>query len=170
MDDRGTRPLIYLVVIALAIGAVVLAVVAVQSLNSPQQAALSEYVRNQYAIQPGLVVSQVVQAGHPDQFTPDMSGPVVGSSNFYQLSTSAPQGTATANQAQPPQPLRPLPYPPTQLVCVLLGSNKGASVVFVALHQDAGNAQWLVHQARYPWPSDQLRAQLDTLGCVIPPS
>ncbi len=163
MDNRSTRPLIYVIIIVLVAVVAVLAVVAISSLHSPQQDALSQYVRYQYAIQPGLVVSQVVQASHPERFTADMSGPVFGTSSFYQVGTSVPASTPGVVAQSSGQ--RPLPYPPQQLACVLLGSLKGDSVVFVALHQDMYNAQWLVHQSRYPWPSAELKAQLATLGC-----
>ncbi|HEY3343064.1 MAG TPA: hypothetical protein VGK81_13635, partial [Anaerolineae bacterium] len=79
MQSNNTKPLIFFVIIAMVIGATVLAIVAIQSLHSPQQDTLSQYVRGLYSVQPGLVVSEVVQAGQPNQFTASMSGDVYGS-------------------------------------------------------------------------------------------
>ena len=166
MDNRSTRPLIYVIIIVLVAVVAVLAVIAISSLHSPQQDALSQYVRNQYTIQSGLVVSQVVQASHPERFTADMSGNIFGASSFGQAGTTVSASTPGASGPAGQSPGQPaLPYPPKQLACVLLGSRKGASVVFVALHQDALHAQWVVHQARYPWPSVELKAQLNAVGC-----
>jgi hypothetical protein len=58
--------------------------------------------------------------------------------------------------------LRPLPFPPEEVWCVLLGRGSQATssgVVFVALHQDIHNADWVVHEtAGDPFSPDSLNA------------
>jgi hypothetical protein len=164
MANRNTKPLIFFLIIAMVIGIVVLAIVAFQSLHSPQQDALSEYVQHIYRQQPGLVVSQVVQSNLPGRFTAAMSGDVYGSGDYFHVDMPYSYGTVVS---QTGSSSRPLPYPPEQLACALLNSNNGPSVVFVALHGDDYKAAWFVHQARYAWPSDELRAQLDAIGCAF---
>jgi hypothetical protein len=166
MENRNTKPLIFFAIMGMVIGAAVLAIVAVQSLHSPQQDALSQYVRVQYARQPGLVVSQVVQAGLPGKFTASMSGDVYGSGSYFHVDMPYTYGTVVS---QTGNSSRPLPYPPEQLACVLLGSNQGPAVVFIALHGDDYKADWFVHQSRAAWASDELRAQLNALGCEFKP-
>ena len=160
MDSRGTKPLLFFAIIGLVIGVGVLAIVAVQSLHSPQQDALSQFVSYEYSLRPGLVVSQVVQASRPREFTATMSGDVYGAGTYFHVDVPY-SGDQTGNST------RPLPYPPEQLSCVLLGSSKGDKVVFLALHGDDYIANWFVHDARYAWPSDELKAQLATIGCVF---
>ncbi len=162
MGSQNTKPLIFFVIIGMVVGVTVLAIVAIQSLHSPQQDALSQYVAGLYSVQPGLVVSQVVQAGQPSKFTAAMSGHVYGSGVYFHVDMPFSFG---ATVSQTGSSSRPLPYPPEQLACVLLGSNKGPAVVFLALHGDDYKADWFVHQSRDAWPSDELRAQLSTLGC-----
>lgn len=162
MGSHNTKPLIFFVIIGMVIGVTVLAIVAIQSLHSPQQEVLSQYVNRIYSLQPGLVVSQVIQAGQPGKFTASMSGDVYGSGTYFHVDMPFSFGAVVS---QTGSSSRPLPYPPEQLACVLLGSSKGPAVVFLALHGDDYKADWFVHQARYAWPSDELRAQLSTLGC-----
>lgn len=164
MGSHNTKPLIFFAIIGMVIGVTVLAIVAIQSLHSPQQDALSEYVQHVYSQQPGLVVSQVVQAGLPGKFTTAMSGDVYGSGEYFHVDVSYAYGTVVS---QTGSASRPLPYPPEQLACVLLNSNKGPSVVYMAMHGDDYKAAWFVHQARYAWPSGELQAQLSTIGCTF---
>jgi hypothetical protein len=50
---------------------------------------------------------------------------------------------------------------------LLTGSIGQQSIVFVVLHEDMYNPDWLVHEARTPWPSDELHGILDTIGCSV---
>ena len=155
---RFIFPMIIVLVIALTI----LAFVAAQSLNSPQQTALSEYAAYLYRTRSTLVkVIQVVPAARPDKFTSEMSGPVLGNNPYYRVD----QVFTEEYRAKSGQ--RALPYPPQDLSCVLLGAKESSSVIFVALHQDLYNAQWLVHESRDLWPSDALLAQMEQVGCVF---
>jgi hypothetical protein len=162
VESHNTKPLIFFVIIAMVIGVTVLAILAIQSLHSPQQDALSQYVRGLHSIQPGLVVSEVVQAGQPNKFTASMSGDVYGSGTYFHVDMPFSFDTTVS---QTGSSSRPLPYPPEQLACVLLGSNTGPIVVFLALHGDDYKADWFVHQSRFAWSSNELQAQLSTLGC-----
>jgi hypothetical protein len=159
-ENRFKRVL-FPMIIVLVIGVAVLAIMAVQSLNSDQQRALGQYLRAYGATHSGVSVSQIVAARQPVAFSAEMSGPVYGDSPFFRTDvryTREITGQAGA---------RTLPYPPTELSCVLLDSAQGRSVVFVARHSDLYNAEWLVHEARNPWPSPALSAQLAALGCDL---
>jgi hypothetical protein len=48
---------------------------------------------------------------------------------------------------------------------VLLDSGQGRSVLFVVLHENLYNAQWLAHDAKYPWQSAELQTQMAEIGC-----
>jgi hypothetical protein len=65
---------------------------------------------------------------------------------------------------------RPIPYPPEELQCVLLGVGvgEGEEMVFLALHNDMYSGDWLVHQSKSAWPGDELKAQLGAVGCDLP--
>lgn len=153
---------IFPVIIALVIALVILAFVAVQSLNSPLQTALSEYTAYLYRSRSTLVqVRQVVPATRPQKYTAEMSGPVLGNSPYYNVDQDY-SGVSGQHSGK-----RALPYPPLELSCVLLGSEKGNSVIYVALHQDMHNAQWLVHESRDLWPSDALLSQFEQVGCAF---
>ena len=152
-------PVILLVLVA---GAGILFVIASQAQYSPQQAALSAYLRYYSTQAHGITVKAIVKAARPDRFTAGMSGPVIGQSPYYRTDVSYAGGSRMD------EALRPVPYPPLEMSCVLIGAEQGDTVVFVAMHQDMYNADWLVHQARAAWPGDELNAQLATVGCDFP--
>ncbi len=62
--------------------------------------------------------------------------------------------------------LQPIPYPPEQVVCVLLEGNGQRELVYVALHNSLYNADWIVHISPEPWGSAILQSHLQILGCT----
>jgi len=77
---------------------------------------------------------------------------------------------------------KPLPYPPDDLRCVLLqasgshnkpfdsanaGTGSQYAVVFVGLHNDLYNGAWVVHESAYHFPSPELNATLEEVGCML---
>jgi hypothetical protein len=151
---------IYPMLIVLVMALVVLAFVAFQALRSPQQDALSAHLRYLYQSQGKAVsVVQIVPALHPERFTMENSGAVYGDSMYFQVDQhyTEPYRQITGQ--------RPLPYPPAQVSCVLLDSGQGRSVLFVVLHENLYNAQWLAHDAKYPWQSAELQTQMAEIGC-----
>ena len=156
----------FVAVIALPIMALVILgiIFASQSWYTPHQVALSNYLAARG--RPGTTVKAMVQASQPSNFSREMSGAIVGDSVYYQVSQQdAFSLVATPGGIGQPSSKRPLPFPPETLWCVLLGSSQGDAVVFVALHRDMYNAQWLAHEAKNAWQGDELKAQLGAIGC-----
>ena len=156
-----SKPVV-LVALLLAAFLVIAALIFSQALYSPSEAALSSYLRYYSSSHSGATVKAIVTARSPSRFTADMSGLVIGDSPYY--NTDLGKGGATRES----QGQRALPYPPDELRCVLLGSSQGDDVIFVALHRDLYNADWLVHQAQDRWSSEALQAQLSAVGCDFP--
>ena len=76
----------------------------------------------------------------------------------------------------------PLPYPPDDLWCILLQvshpqtstfdtakveTGSEYAVVFVGLHVDLYNGAWVIHESADPFPSPELNATLDEVGCKL---
>jgi hypothetical protein len=139
-------------IIGLVVALAILAMALVDVLYSPARSALGRYVRYYSAMEPGLRVSETVPSSRPGNFTPEMSGPVFDGSSLLNVKDTPAAGDQ-------------LRYPPEQLYCALLSSRQGSSVVYVALHTQLYYAQWLVHQATFPWPSGDLQTQLAIVGC-----
>jgi hypothetical protein len=106
-----------------------------------------------------MTVSAVGRATHPEEFARELSGATFGDSRFY--STDYTSGG-------PPHEARPLPYPPDDIMCVLLQQGSTREVVFVAHHVDLYNADWIVHEAQGAPFAAPVRNQLAGLGCALP--
>jgi len=144
--------------LVLVAAVVVLILVVATRGPSPRDAALSRYLVYFNPIAQGVRVTSFVRATHPTKFTAGMSGPVVGNSVYR---TDVRYLGDKGGDGQ-----RSLPYPSNDVSCVLLtGSSEKQWIVFVVLHEDMYYTDWLVHEARSPWPSDELRTTLDTIGC-----
>ncbi|MCL4504841.1 MAG: hypothetical protein M1140_02300 [Chloroflexi bacterium] len=151
---------VYILLLMLCVAVGILVITIVGSMNPSQQTTLNAYLRYYAPSEPGLRVLQSVRALRPTLFTPEMSGLVFGVTSHYYVDVPPSSGWIAG---------RPLPYPPEQMYCTVLESSRGQSVVFVALHGDDYNADWLVHQSRAPWPSGELNAQLASVGCQFKP-
>ena len=173
MERKGMRRSILIAVLILlaAIGVVVLAVLPDKAgLAAGCQAALDQYLA--YKNEPELRMQSADKASKPSSFHPEMSYTSFGNSVFYQTDENYQEASSEAE----PTPissisdLRPLPFPPEEVWCVLLGRGSQATssgVVFVALHQDIHNADWVVHEtAGDPFSPDSLNAA-SAIGCDL---
>jgi hypothetical protein len=125
------------------------------------QARLNEYLADQFW--PGtMAVQSVVRAHKPWRFTEEMTSGAFGDSVHFQTT-------------QYSDTLGALRFPPDEVWCVLL-ERKGITVeeappsivVFVALHMDMYNADWIVHEAVGSRSSPGSRSILSTIGCDLP--
>ncbi len=98
-------------------------------------------------------------AALPGNFSPAMSAESYGDNIIFETSRSLSSEVSTT--------LQPVPYPPSQVMCVLLSVNGQQQLVFVALHHSLYNADWIVHISSDSWGSSALQQNLDTLGCSL---
>ena len=136
-------------------------------------AALDKYLAyKNVTLAEGLSVESTVKATKPGGLTQDVSLAVYGDSVFYQTDEDYQKssGDAEATDYWATDDRRPLPYPPEEVWCVLLNRNAGASqygAVFVSLHQDIHNADWVVHEVE-PDPFTPASIQVASdLGCDL---
>lgn len=123
-------------------------------------------------------VQQIVHAARPWNLTPQMSRATFGSSVVYQTTTNYDvPGRFGLRATATPWPrefssrrggLRPLPFPPVDVWCVLLRQAGDASpgVVFVAEHHDIYNADWILHEPNAE-SRPELNAILSSVGCDL---
>lgn len=97
------------------------------------------------------------RAASPASFTTAMSAETYTDSPVFQ-SNHGPNASYSAA-------LESLPYPPEEVVCVLLKGAGQQQLVYVALHNSLYNADWIVHVAPEPWGSPILQSHLASLGC-----
>lgn len=137
------------------------------------QSALDQYLayRN-VSLSEGLSVKSTVKATKPGGMTQDVSFAVYGDSTYYQTDENykkTSDGTE-ATTVWSKQELRPLPYPPEEVWCVLLersAASPAYGAAFVSLHQDIHNAGWVVHEVRPdPFDPESIRVASD-LGCSL---
>jgi hypothetical protein len=121
---------------------------------------LDEYLADQFW--PGaMAVQSVARAHKPWRFTEEMTSGAFGDTVHFQ----------TTNYSDTLGALR---FPPDEVWCVLLES-KGitveeappSSVVFLALHMDMYNAEWIVHEAAGRPSSPELGSILSTIDCDL---
>lgn len=153
-------PVLLLVVLAFAVTA---QIPQAAGLPARVETRLSQYVDSPFAPD-GTSVVRVVRARKPWSFTKEMSGRVLGDSVYFQTDHSL----IPARSGGP----SPLPFPPKELWCALLecpdGSTLGShTILFVGLHMDIYNGDWLVHEARDP-TSPELRRFITMIGCDLP--
>jgi len=116
------------------------------------QAALNKYLNyRNVTLGEGLSVKSTVKAEKPGGLTQDVSLTVYGDSVFYQTDEDYQEssGDAQATDYWTTDGRRPLPYLPEEVWCALLSRSAEApeyGVVFVSLHQDIYNADWVVHE------------------------
>jgi len=163
---------ITVVVVLLVPAALVGLIVSRQARLPPEwQAGLDEYVDHLEARSSGPVdVRTVVQARDPTRFGRDMSRAVTGESVIFQTDYDY-TGEADSGGA------RPLPFPPEEVWCVLLErdlsaldgvtSDTGYAVLFVALHQDMYNAEWMIHWGTDDVFAPDFRERLSEIGCEL---
>jgi hypothetical protein len=151
------------------LGAVVLAQIPTETGPPPTaQIRLDQYLHDSEFGGEAEVLA-LERARRPWQFSRDLGYTSYGYSVYYQTDAGGPDDD--------PGNRLPLPYPPQELWCVLLARDGYASgevrveqpnaVVFVGLHMDLYNADWLVHGEARDLDSGRLREHLDRLGCEL---
>jgi hypothetical protein len=108
---------------------------------------------------PSYHVESTASAAQPGNFTEAMSVETYSDTPLFQTSS----GSSTSYSAE----LEPLPYPPEQVMCVLLHDGSQLQLVYVALHNNLYNADWIVHISPDPWGSQTLQFNLTSIGCSI---
>lgn len=143
-----------------------------------------------------VIIEQAVQARTPSHFTPEMNFHTYGgalcyyavdeTSDSYPSTRSVPYlasdlttGTLLNPYSNSPysstttgsgfRTSRPIPYPPTEVWCVLLklASEDTYSVVFANLHQDMYNAQWIIHEGEKAPFSQAFLDRVASFGCDL---
>jgi hypothetical protein len=153
------RTLIFIPLILL-----ITAVVVVIFFNLPQEPAWKAML-NQYLAfltnsgRHSYQVISVASASSPGNFTPSMSAQTYNESVVFQSTQGSVSGYAVG--------LQPVLYPPQQLICVLLNVDSQQQLVYVALHNNPDDANWVVHISSESWGSPLLPVQLSSIGCSL---
>jgi hypothetical protein len=144
------------------------------------RAALDRYLTSENAVAPQPAsAAQVVHALRPGRFEASSSSASIGASFYFRttrgyrsaaipnpliLTTSSlPSGATDGSLGA-----RALPFPPADLWCVLLDEVGGKGrAVFLALHEDIYNADWIVHETSGAPGDAALTARLATVGCNL---
>jgi hypothetical protein len=144
------------------------------------RAALDGYLTSENAVAPQpAIVKQVAHALRPGRFDASFSSASIGAS-FYFRTTRAYRSVAIPNPlilTTSPLPDgaseggrgdRALPFPPRDLWCFLLNEEGGnGRVVFLALHEDMYNADWIVHESAGAPGEATLTSRLAAVGCDL---
>jgi len=129
-------------------------------------------------------VQQVPYASQPWNFTAAMATAAYGDSILFPAGihqAKAITDTILSWQAPASETLTswsgvPLIYPPDDLFCVLLHKRNAANVqagerplavLYLALHRDLYNAEWVLHESPEPIPSPALAGALRAVGCKL---
>jgi hypothetical protein len=171
MIKRGRIVLLAGVLLALVLIAIVVAIVLPDRRGIPSgtQSALEAYLSYASSTRSQiLTVDQVRKAAYPGRLNSSMSYDSLGDSAYYRTSISYTHDA-------PAGPM-PLPYPPEQVWCALVVLGPGGAtgdsqaargVVFVALHQDIYNADWVVHEAAPDVFSERSFEVAGAIGCRL---
>ncbi len=167
MNKRG------LVAMAVGVALVLLALLLIFVLSpsgqrSTWETALSDYLTYKRTLfGKSFAVSLSMQARTPMAFTEAWSGATFGDTQYYAVDYLY---DAEGSLGQ-----RPLPFPPQEVWCVLVkerGAPEGTDpyqLLFVALHQDLYNADWVVHEGVAELLSQEAAAAMTALGCELTP-
>lgn len=176
------RASIVVFALCLLAAAITIGVILVRAQDLPSEArdALNQYVQYRYSLSQPATIQRVARSSLPGNFAAAMSLATFGDSVFFR--------TTQGYQAQPanlpgfptvtPDPNgwrfssvggRPVPFPPTDVWCVLLKETDQSSpaVVYVAQHQDLYNADWLVHEP--VGDAKEITNALSKIGCDLKP-
>ena len=176
------RPIIVilLVLIMMAAVGIIVARNLEEDLPPQAQAALDGYLTSENAVASHpAIVRQVVHAARPGRFDAAFSSASISASFYFRtsrgyrsaaipnpliLTTSPlPSGASEGGRGG-----RALPFPPRDLWCVLLNQESGnGRVVFLALHEDMYNADWIVHESAGAPGDAALAARLAVVGCDL---
>lgn len=144
-------------------------------LPSDAQEELDGYLANLQGLRGTFyTIIQANPAGQPANFTADMSRSTFGDSPYFQTTSgyqsprvlsAAAQNSAVIREEDNSR--RAIPYPAVDLWCVYLEGNEALEVVYLALHEDMYNADWLVHEGLAPASDPLTAADLSELGCPL---
>jgi hypothetical protein len=162
---RKTVLLLFSILLLIAFGMAVVAQTPdkAQVLPPDSVAHLQQYLTDRFG--PGTaIVQRVARASRPWRFTPAMS-----------LGTH--EGSKQAQTAESSSIYGPLPFPPDQLWCVLvkvpglepeetLGRSPYA-IVFLGLHIDMYNADWVAHDGIRDLSAPESTRVLSLIGCDL---
>jgi hypothetical protein len=135
---------------------VVLAVLVIIEISRPPawQVQLDEYIAHcREELGHGVTAVRVERATEPAAFSANASRAVFGDSVYYSYTS--------------------WPYPPDKVWCVLAereyvpGYKPREQILFVALHQDLHNADWVVHEGETKPYSASFLETLSQMGCDL---
>lgn len=135
---------------------IVLVVLAVIEISRPPewQEALDEYIAHCHdSLDDTVAVVSLERARQPDRFSVEQSRAVFGDDVYYSYGS--------------------LPFPPQKVWCALVERKSPPlrmarrQVLFVALHQDLHNADWVVHEGEIEPFSQPFLESLDLVGCDL---
>ena len=92
--------------------------------------------------------------------------------NFNQAVSSRVDGDTVCYQTDSSYSGMPLPFPPKEMWCVLLETDARSGVtpyggVFVGLHMDMYNSDWVVHEIATDFSTPGFEETLSLIGCDL---
>jgi len=161
--------------------------VANKSTTPPWRSELNRYISYQtHSSTKSITIQRVAQASQPWRFNADMGNATFGDCFYFHadycynldetppspplifppiqiLSLSFPRGGDKALLSNP------LTFPPEDIYCALLQTSIERHdtrwVVYIALHQDLYNAEWIIHESANSLSDPQLMNDLAKIGC-----
>lgn len=109
--------------------------------------------------EPLYTVEASSAARQPAYFLPGMSSASFSDGAIFATTLSSSSGQDLGGE--------PIPFPPDQVECVLLKSGVQHKLVYIALHSNMYNADWIVHLSPYNWGSPEQKSALNSLGCKL---
>lgn len=128
------------------------------------QTRLDQYIASSFAPSQANVLA-VRRAQKPWNFSRALSDRVLGDTVYFQTDDSL---TWTGRSGP-----SPLPFPPQDLWCAILAGQdnvsgeRAYSIVFVGLHMDMYNGDWLVHETGKDPFTAESEAALSHIGCEM---
>lgn len=174
------RTIIGVFILCLLAAAIPIAVILLRAQNFPAdaQAAFDQYIEYRYPLSHPPTIQRIVRSSLPWNFTAALSSATFGDSVYYRTTHSYqaqtginlpgfPTVTPGASSWLSGGGSRPVPFPPTDVWCILLkdADNSSPQVVYVAIHQDLYNADWLVHESA--GDSKETTDALSKIGCDL---
>jgi hypothetical protein len=161
---RASLLMIPLLLLAVLVVAVTAEIPERAGLPTGVQTCLDRYIVSPFAPSQANVLV-VRRAQKPWNFSRALSDRVLGDTVYFQTDASL-----TWTMGSGPSPL---PFPPKELWCAILAGQddvsgeKTYSIVFVGLHMDMYNGDWLVHETgESPFTAESEQA-LSQIGCEM---
>ncbi len=117
-------------------------------------------------VSPHYTVDETASSYQSSRPSPYIAGDRITDTVLNTPGYSAPSTTTTSGSFRMG---RPIPYPPTEVRCVLLElvSEDTYFVVFANLHQDMYNAQWIIHEGEKSPFSQAFLERVASFGCDL---